>query len=86
MAHLGNPGEEVRCPVCGKGVLADITYDDAPDRSTPSEQQPESRQLDHYTCGHEVRGAELASADDALDIEQRNSEETAAPLPGEDVG
>lgn len=86
MAHLGNPGEEVRCPVCRKGVLADITYDDAADPSARLEQQPESRQLDHYTCGHEVRGAELASADDALDIEQRDSEETATPLPGEDVG
>jgi len=86
MAQLGNPTKELRCPICGRGVLADIVYDEPPGRSAPLEQQPDSRQVDHYTCGHEVRGAELASADRALDVEQRHSEETATPLPDEDEG
>jgi hypothetical protein len=86
MAHLGNPGEELRCPICGRGVLADIAYDETPGQSSALEQQPDSRQLDRYTCGHEVLGAELASADRTLDVEQRHSEETATPLPDETEG
>jgi hypothetical protein len=75
-----------RCPVCGKGTLADIAFDAlAPtDRSTDqaAEQQPESRQLDTYTCGHTVVGALLEAADDQLDVERRASDEVAEPLPG----
>jgi len=70
------------CPVCGKGTLADVAYDAAPgDPETDLEQQPESRQLDVYTCGHEVPGARLRSADDRLDVERRDAAETAEPLP-----
>ena len=74
-----------RCPVCGIGTLADIAYDagDRVDADDP-EQQPESQQLDTYTCGHRVRGAPLEVADDRLDVERRTSEETAAPPPGPD--
>ena len=74
---------EVRCPVCGVGVLADISYDVAADQGSDLEQQPESRQLDVYTCGHEVPGAPLAAADDRLDVERRGAEEPAEPLPAE---
>ena len=71
--------EETRCPVCGVGTLADIAYD-AGERVGPDpEQQPESRQIDTYTCGHQVRGAPLDAADDRLDVERRRSEETAPP-------
>ena len=44
-------------------------------------QGPESRQLETYSCGHEVDGAPLARADEDLDVERRTTEETAEPLP-----
>ena len=61
-------------------MLADIEYDDAPP-GEDHQQRPESRQLDVFTCGHQVLGARLASADDRLDVERRTSEESAEPLP-----
>jgi hypothetical protein len=71
--------EETRCPVCGVGTLADIAYDAGEHVGPDPEQQPESRQIDTYTCGHQVRGAPLDAADDRLDVERRRSEETAPP-------
>ncbi len=71
--------ENTRCPVCGEGTLADITYDAGEHVGPDTEQQPESRQLDIYTCGHRVPGARLEAADDRLDVERRTSEETATP-------
>jgi hypothetical protein len=71
---------ERRCPVCGHGVLADIDFggDDL-------FQDPESRQVDVFTCGHEVGRAALEVADgDRLDVERRHSEESAAPTPDEE--
>jgi hypothetical protein len=71
-----------RCPVCGEGTLADIGYDAMPPTDREEEQQPESRQIDSYTCGHRVIGSQLASADATdLDVERRTSEEPAEPLP-----
>jgi hypothetical protein len=68
--------EERRCPVCGEGVLRDLSYDAASDEG----QQPESRQIETFSCGHEVTGERLDRADtEALDVEQRMSEETVAP-------
>ena len=72
------------CPVCGKGVLADIAYDAAARAEPAPEQQPTSRQLDTYTCGHQVPGARLEAADDRLDVERRTSEEAAEPRPEPD--
>jgi hypothetical protein len=70
-----------RCPVCGKGTLADIDFD-----GDDQFQDPESRQVDTYTCGHEVPRAPLEVADpDRLDVEERTSEETAAPSPEEEA-
>jgi hypothetical protein len=63
------------------GTLADIDFggDDL-------FQDPESRQVDTYTCGHEVPRAPLDVADaDRLDVERRSSEETAEPSPGEET-
>lgn len=71
-----------RCPVCGEGTLADIEYDKGADEDL--QQQPASRQLDAYSCGHQVAGAPLEVADDRLDVERRTSDETAEPLPGTD--
>jgi len=75
--------DATRCPVCGVGTLADISYDAGDDDRPDPEQQPTSRQLDTYTCGHRVRGAPLEVADDRLDVERRTSEETAPPPPAE---
>ena len=71
-----------QCPVCGKGTLADIAFDALPPTDREPEQQPESRQLDTYTCGHKVVGSPLEVADEQLDVERRGSDETAEPLPG----
>jgi hypothetical protein len=69
------------CPICSRGTLADITYDEARTPEEHLQQQPGSRQVDVYTCGHEVPGTRLEAADDRLDVERRNSRETAEPLP-----
>jgi hypothetical protein len=72
--------DERRCPVCGEGALADIDFggDDL-------FQDPESRQVDVFTCGHEVDRAPLEVADgDRLDVERRRAEESAAPTPDEE--
>jgi hypothetical protein len=69
-----------RCPVCGDGVLADIDFG-----GDELFQDPESRPVDVYTCGHEVERAPLESADaDRLDVERRRSDETAAPAPDDE--
>lgn len=73
-------GDEGRCPICGEGVLADIDFG-----GNELFQDPESRQVDVFTCGHEVARAPLEVADaDRLDVEQRSSEESAAPTPDEE--
>jgi hypothetical protein len=73
----------MRCPICGEGTLADIAYDALPasERTQGPEQQPDSRQVDVYTCGHQVVGERLATADERLDVERRESAETAEPRP-----
>jgi hypothetical protein len=66
--------ETARCPVCGEGRLVDITYD-AGTRTPDGKpmQRPESHQLSSYSCGHEVVGASLESADpETLDVERRD--------------
>jgi hypothetical protein len=74
-------GSEGRCPVCGEGTLADIDFG-----GKDLFQDPESRQVDVYTCGHEVARAPLEVADgDRLDVERRTSEETAAPGPDDEA-
>lgn len=71
-----------RCPVCGDGTLADIDFG-----GDELFQDPTSRQVDVYTCGHEVERAPLESADaDRLDVERRTSEETAEPEPERGTG
>jgi hypothetical protein len=77
-----SPGDR-RCPVCGRGLLADIDFG-----GDELFQGTESRQVDAYTCGHEVERAPLEVADtDRLDVERRTSAETAAPTPeGERAG
>ena len=67
--------------MCGTGTLADIDFG-----GDELFQDPASRQVDVYTCGHEVERAPLESADaDRLDVERRSSEETAEPRPGRET-
>jgi hypothetical protein len=62
----------VTCPICGKGTLRTTDF---------GTQQPESREVLTFTCGHEVEGAMLETADsDRLDVERRTSEETVTPV------
>jgi hypothetical protein len=69
--------DDRRCPICGRGVLADMAFDwRGPTK--PIKQTAESRQLDTYSCGHRTEGASLASGNaETLDVERRRSEETA---------
>ena len=61
-----------KCPICGKGTLLTTEF---------GTQQPESREVRTFTCGHEVEGAKLETADaDLLDVERRTSEETVTPV------
>jgi hypothetical protein len=73
--------EGMPCPVCGVGTLADISYDGGPRQERSPEQQPTSRQLMSYTCGHTAIGARLETADERLDVERRTSDDAAEPLP-----
>ena len=64
--------DSVTCPVCGKGTLLTTEF---------GTQQPDSREVRTFTCGHEVEGAKLKTADaDLLDVERRTSEETVMPV------
>jgi hypothetical protein len=68
-----------KCPVCGKGDLVDVMFregasgaDDEPIQTT------DTRQVESYSCGHEVPGPRLdetASGSGELDAERRTSEE-----------
>ncbi|TMK34800.1 MAG: hypothetical protein E6G58_10810 [Actinobacteria bacterium] len=72
---MSDPGSTT-CPICGEGTLVTIDF---------GEQQPASREIKTFTCGHEVEGARLQTADaERLDVEQRTSEETAAPTDPEE--
>lgn len=68
--------ESATCPICGEGTLRTIDFGD---------QQPESRQVQTFTCGHEVKGGRLQTGDaDRLDVERRTSEETVTPVDTEE--
>ncbi len=72
---MGEP-DSTTCPICGEGTLRTVDFGD---------QQPESRQVQTFTCGHEVEGARLQTADaDRLDVERRTSEETVMPVDAEE--
>jgi hypothetical protein len=67
--------ESNTCPTCGEGTLRTAEF---------GEQQPESRQVRTFTCGHEVEGGQLRSADaDRLDVERRESKDTVTPVDPE---
>jgi hypothetical protein len=67
--------DSTTCPICGKGTLRTVDFGD---------QQPDSRQVQTFTCGHEVEGDRLQTADaDRLDVERRGSEDTVMPVDPE---
>jgi hypothetical protein len=80
---VANEAEPRRCPVCGRGSLVDIAFREG---STLAEQEDiqeaDTRQVETYSCGHEVRGPGLdaTAASDDLQVERRNSDETAEPV------
>lgn len=81
MMTSGTAASDSRCPICGEGTLSDIDFD-----GDDQFQDPESRQVDTYTCGHEVPRAPLEVADtNRLDVEQRTSEDVASPTPDEEA-
>jgi hypothetical protein len=67
---------EQRCPVCGRGTLSDLAFDETGNERAPK-QTADSREVVTYSCGHEVVGSSLAGADqERLDVERRTSDET----------
>jgi hypothetical protein len=78
----GEGTEADRCPICGQGILTDIAFDAAPRSEPDLRQTAESRELITYSCGHEVPGSSVATADgNRLDVERRTSSETSEPRP-----
>lgn len=75
MADAGGATGEARCPVCGEGSLAALGTEAGEDL-----QGPASRVHETYTCGHEVAGPTLASADaEGLEVERRGSSDSLDP-------
>ena len=69
-----------KCPVCGRGDLIDVVFREG---ATGVDDEPiqtaDTRQVESYSCGHEVPGPtldETASGSGELDAERRTSEET----------
>ena len=79
-------GETKKCPVCGQGTLVEITFrEDSAMEAEAGEaiQSGESRQVESYSCGHEVVGPRLdasAAGTDDLEVERRQTDETIEPL------
>ena len=57
------PKDEKRCPECGEGTLVDITYREGRAAGGDEVDEPiqsgETRQVETYSCGHEVVGPRL---------------------------
>jgi hypothetical protein len=78
---MSQTDDDLRCPLCGRGVVRDIAYDaEAESDDGRPFQDPTARQITEYTCGHRVEGPRLATADqERLDVERRTSDETTDP-------
>ena len=78
---MGERDEQQRCPVCGRGVFTDVVYEDREPDGTKLRLTGDSYEVLLFSCGHEVRGTGLATADaDRLTVEARNSEEATDPV------
>jgi hypothetical protein len=74
-------GDQQRCPLCGKGVFIDVVYEDREPGLTKPKLTGDSYEVLLFSCGHEVRGTPLATADaDRLTVEARDSEEATDPV------
>lgn len=80
---MANEAEPRRCPLCELGTLVDIAFREG---STLAEgeaiQESDTRQVETYSCGHEVRGPRLdaTAASDDLEVEHRTSDESPDPV------
>jgi hypothetical protein len=73
--------EQQRCPVCGKGVFVDVVYEDPEPDETKPKLTGDSYEVLLFSCGHEVRGTSLATADaERLTVEARDSEGATNPI------
>jgi hypothetical protein len=76
-------GESRKCPGCGKGDLVEITYrEGSPSDVDEDIQTADTRQVETYSCGHEVIGPALdrtAAGTDDLEAERRETPETVDP-------
>lgn len=79
--------EQQRCPVCGKGVFVDVVYEDPEPDETKPKLTGDSYEVILFSCGHEVRGTSLATADaERLTVEARDSEGATDPIDGPEDG
>lgn len=75
--HMGRAEGDMRCPRCGTGTLVDVVFDEDVTWDHAPRQDADSPETSVYSCGHEVRGPSLATADsDALAVERRRSQDT----------
>ena len=73
--------DQQRCPMCGKGVFTDVVYEDREPDGTKLRLTGDSNEVLLFSCGHEVRGTTLATADAGrLTVEARDSEEATDPV------
>jgi hypothetical protein len=73
--------EQQRCPLCGKGVFVDVVYEDPEPDETKPKLTGDSYEVLLFSCGHEVRGSSLATADaERLTVEARDSEGATDPI------
>ncbi len=79
-------GETKKCPVCRQGTLVEITFREGSAMESEAGeaiQEADTRQVESYSCGHEVVGPgldESAAGTDDLEVERRETDETADPL------
>jgi hypothetical protein len=79
--------EQQRCPVCGKGVFVDVVYEDPEPDETKPKLTGDSYEVLLFSCGHEVRGTSLATADaERLTVEARDSEGATDPIDEPSAG
>jgi len=73
--------EQQPCPLCGKGVFVDVVYEDPEPDETKPKLTGDSYEVLLFSCGHEVRGTSLATADaERLTVEARDSEGATDPI------
>lgn len=73
--------DQQRCPRCGEGVFVDVVYEDPEPDETKPKLTGDSYELLLFSCGHEVRGSSLATADaERLTVEARDSEGATDPI------